>query len=237
MPRCAFLLVNTRTPEYERTLALRSRVSEPVMAHMKIVVDRRKTPRQARSRALVDAILDATARVLVEDGFARTTTNRVAERAGVSIGSVYQYFPSREALVAAVARRHSEQLKDALHAVLADKPVNLETEIRAMLDAVIEAHQVSPELTAVLSGEVPKLGALDWKADSTRRGIDLASLLIARHAAELRSGLDRDMAAIVCATCVEGVMSAAARVSPERIVDGSIAQELCSLLLGYLGKR
>jgi AcrR family transcriptional regulator len=204
------------------------------MDHSQVVADARKMPKQARSRALVEAILDATARILVEDGFARTTTNRVAERAGVSIGSLYQYFPSREALVAAVARRHSERLKATLQASLADGSANLQAAIERLLEAIIRAHQVAPELTAVLSGEVPRLGALDWKAGSTRRGIALARLLIDRHADEVRPGLDQDAAAFICSTCVEGVMNAAARQAPTRIVDGTIAQELLALLLGYL---
>lgn len=207
------------------------------MAHAQVVVDKRKTPRQARSRALVEVILDTTARVLVADGFARTTTNRVADRAGVSIGSLYQYFPSREALVAAVARRHSERLKAALAAVLADSPPTLEAGIRAMLAAVISAHRLSPELTAVLNNEVPRLGPLDWKAESTQRGIDLARQLFERHAGELRPDLDRATAAFMCSTCVEGVMNAAARMAPGHIVDGSIADELAAMLRGYLTGR
>ena len=59
----------------------------------------RKLPRQDRSRATVDAILEAAARVLVKEGFERTTTNRVAEAAGVSVGSLYQYFPNKEAIL------------------------------------------------------------------------------------------------------------------------------------------
>lgn len=204
------------------------------MVVVQAVVDARKMPRQARSRALVEAILDATARILVEDGFTRTTTNRVAERAGVSIGSLYQYFPSREALVAAVARRHSEQLKTMLEASLADGSSDLRTAIEAMLEAILRAHRVSPELTAVLNGEVPRLGPLDWKAETTQRGVALARLLLDRHAGELRPDLDRDVAAFLCTTCVEGAMNAAARQAPERIADGSIVRELSTLLLGYL---
>ena len=66
----------------------------------------RKEPRQARSRATVEAIVDAGARVLAEDGWAAFTTNRVAERAGASIGSLYQYFPDKLSLVEAIRRRH-----------------------------------------------------------------------------------------------------------------------------------
>ena len=65
----------------------------------------RKTPVQARSQATVDTILDAAARVLVRDGYGAFTTNRVAARAGVSVGSLYQYFPNKEALLAKLKAR------------------------------------------------------------------------------------------------------------------------------------
>ena len=70
----------------------------------------RKKPRQDRSVATVDAILDATARVLTTTGYDRASTNRVAMAAGVSVGSLYQYFPSKEALVLALIERHSSQM-------------------------------------------------------------------------------------------------------------------------------
>jgi len=60
----------------------------------------RKTPRQDRSRATFEALLDATADILVRHGYAKLTTNRIADRAGVNIASLYQYFPGKEAIVA-----------------------------------------------------------------------------------------------------------------------------------------
>lgn len=204
------------------------------MANPQVVVAARKTPRQERSRALVEAILEATVRVLLEDGAERTTTVRVAERAGVSVGSLYQYFPSREALLAAVAQRHTEQLKATLASILDAGSTDLRTALASMIDAVIRAHQLSPALTAALGGELPRFGPLDWKTASAQRGRELAVRLFARHADELKPGLDVEAAALVCTTCVESVMNTAATRSPGRIVDGSIAHELLGLLLGYL---
>ena len=60
----------------------------------------RKTASQKRSRFTVEALLDATARILMKEGFDRASTNEIAATAGVSVGSLYQYFPSKEALVA-----------------------------------------------------------------------------------------------------------------------------------------
>src|SRR5262245_18451911 len=70
----------------------------------------RKVPRQERARATIDALLTATARILVKEGFDRASTNRIAEEAGVSVGSLYQYFPGKEALVAALIERHIDEM-------------------------------------------------------------------------------------------------------------------------------
>ena len=71
----------------------------------------RKRPRQARSQATFDAILEATARLLRERGFAAITTNRIAEKAGVSVGTLYEFFPNRDAILAELCRRRLEHLE------------------------------------------------------------------------------------------------------------------------------
>ena len=77
-------------------------------------VQPRKKPAQARSRATVEAILEAATRILRDQGLAGLTTNRVAERAGVSVGSLYQYFPGKEALLAALIEREASADLEAL---------------------------------------------------------------------------------------------------------------------------
>src|SRR5260221_6509172 len=78
----------------------------------------RKQPRQGRSQATVEAILTATSRILVKEGFDRASTNRIAEQAGVSIGSLYQYFPSKEALVVALMQRHIDEISKLIGAAV-----------------------------------------------------------------------------------------------------------------------
>src|SRR5690349_12023978 len=73
-------------------------------------LEARKLPEQARSRETVDAILAATAKLCVRDGVEKTSTNRIAETAGVSIGSLYQYFSSKEAVLAALLDRHEARM-------------------------------------------------------------------------------------------------------------------------------
>src|SRR5260221_954827 len=102
----------------ERSLALATRKREARVMARRPHTSPRKEASQDRSRATVDALLAATARVLVRDGYDRASTNKVAEAAGVSIGSLYQYFPSKEALVAAVIERHTRGMMDLVRTSL-----------------------------------------------------------------------------------------------------------------------
>lgn len=76
----------------------------------------RKQPRQQRSQQLVDSLVEAAGRVVAEDGLAALTTVRVADRAGVSVGSLYQYFENKEALLAALVMRMNRELRQAVDA-------------------------------------------------------------------------------------------------------------------------
>ncbi len=114
----------------------------------------RKLPRQHRSRALVNAVIEAAAQLLVRGGRDAVTTNGVAVRAGVSIGSLYQYFPNREAILVAVARDHLKRV----HSHVADIDVRsvdclagLTTRLVARL---FEAHRISPALHLALAREI-----------------------------------------------------------------------------------
>jgi AcrR family transcriptional regulator len=119
---------------------------------------RRRTPRQERARATVEHLLEATARVLVSRGWARTTTNHVAARAGVSVGTLYEYFPSKDALVAALVDRHLAAAEARLAALVAELAVakpTLEGLVRAIVAAMLDLHAASPRLHRVLFEEVP----------------------------------------------------------------------------------
>src|ERR1700727_2943511 len=112
--------------------------------------DRRLTPRkaakQARAQATVDAIVEAAAQVFASLGYASATTNRIAERAGVSIGSLYQYFPNNDAILVALARRH---LADGM-AVLGPELQRLDDGeawdevLPDVVDAMVAMHAVAP---------------------------------------------------------------------------------------------
>ena len=118
----------------------------------------RKQPRQARSRALVEAILDATERVLAQEGSEATTTTRVAEVAGVSVGSLYQYFPSRDALLAAVIERRVERDEQEFLAHLGTLgDASLATVLRAGARWLVEVYRREPELYRTMVEEMERV--------------------------------------------------------------------------------
>ena len=104
------------------------------MASQVVDANPRKLPRQARSKATVDAVITAAAQILIEHGYEGATTARVAERAGVSVGSLYQYFPNKEALIAVLIERHADEIVGIMQRALSDPAnITLEDGLRAII--------------------------------------------------------------------------------------------------------
>src|SRR5206468_9736341 len=118
----------------------------------------RKLPRQERSHATVEALLQATTDILVRQGVGRLTTNRIAERAGVNIASLYQYFPSKHAIIAELRRRHGAEQRAAVRSALIEhRGDDLETTLRALVSMGVAAHAGNPELQRVFAEDLPQL--------------------------------------------------------------------------------
>lgn len=102
----------------------------------------------------MEAILEAAARILDRQGWGRFTTNAVAEVAGVSIGSLYQYFPNKLALVEAILRRHFDEVRSALRC--SDEPTSRMERIERLVSGMITAHSTHPALHRVLLEDIPR---------------------------------------------------------------------------------
>jgi AcrR family transcriptional regulator len=197
----------------------------------------RKSASQKRSRLTVDTLLQATARVLVKDGYDRASTNRIAHVAGVSIGSLYQYFPSKEALVAAVIDRQTQEVmrlaRDALIKV-AMQPV--EEAIRQLVKLGIDTHRVNPKLHRVLTEQVPRVGRLDNVQAIDRHVHALVRAYLDAHRDEIQV-VDVELAAFVCVTTVEALTHAAVIYRPDVLSDEKaniFIDEVTRLVLRYL---
>ena len=109
---------------------------------------------------MVETILEATARVFVAHGYARATTNRIAAAAGISVGSLYQYFPSKDAIAVELLRRYRETLLGLVHGHLARvEDTTLESVVRALFGAVLRAEGIDPALHRVLIEQVLRTSA------------------------------------------------------------------------------
>jgi AcrR family transcriptional regulator len=165
----------------------------------------RKHASQARSRATVDALVEATARILVAEGFDKASTNRIAEVAGVSVGSLYQYFPGKEALVVAVAQRHHRAVMDVVGSVLEEiQPLAVKDAVRRLVEVAVQAHRIDPDLHRVLAEQIPRVGALKEIDMAISEAHAAVRVYLENHRHEL-CVTDIPRAAFVCATSIEAL--------------------------------
>ena len=195
----------------------------------------RKRPRQSRSRATVDTMLEATARVLVKRGFDGLTTNLVAQTAGVSVGTLYQYFPNKAALVGALIEKHVEDMSALCLAELtrvAREPLGVA--IRSVIEALIRAHAVEPELHRVLTEQVPRVGRMAKLRDIDALVHRMVAGLLATRKAELAIQ-DPELTAFILVSAIEAITRRATLFSPELLRDPRLVDEACMMVRRYLG--
>ncbi|MDN4989043.1 TetR/AcrR family transcriptional regulator [Bradyrhizobium sp. WYCCWR 13022] len=196
----------------------------------------RKNASQERSRATVDALIEATARILVREGFEKTSTNRIAEVAGVSVGSLYQYFPSKEALVAAVIDRHHEEIMGIVRTTLCEvMDMPIEKAVRRLVTVAIDAHRINPELHRVLAEQIPRAGKLDVEAFNREVHTLVRAYLDSRRK-EMRK-IDLDIAAFVCVSAIEAiahntVLNQAAMLAEKTV--RTLVDETTRMVVGFL---
>lgn len=196
----------------------------------------RKSPRQARSKALVAAILDATAQVLVERGYAGSSTNLIASRAGVSIGSVYQYFPNKDSLIAALRERHATDLYDTLDAVLTRRnPQSLEEKLSAIVHGWMLAHQLEPDLHRVVEQEFPFFErAHQDQIPIYRTIVERVRQLLEEHREQLLPD-NLDLATWMVLQTIESLIHAATTTTPLPVHQpAAIEQQIVDMLTRYL---
>lgn len=189
-----------------------------------------RTPVQARSKATVEAILGGTGRVLASRGYQLTTTNHIAEAAGVSIGSLYQYFEDKDAVVTAFAERFAQETlvftRDHV-----DATDGASSPVAAWLDAMSIYACERASLLRVLFHEVPHL----WSLPGFRDAISGAQMVIEGlgGSAPAQDGRDHDRAVVILRSTMAVIIEVAA--DPElRERRASIIAELALMVDSYL---
>jgi len=193
----------------------------------------RKVPVQARSTASVDAILEATVQVLLSVGKERLTTTRVAERAGVSVGTLYQYFPNKSALLQAALRRHLDEVTEAVERVCREEEGNTLAQMAtALITTFLKAKMRNVKTSVALysvSSDVD--GAKVAQQMGVRSNKAIAGMLVSSA-----ERLTRNPQAM--ASMLQGAMVGVSRRllesgAPERKID-SLRQELIFFVCAYM---
>jgi len=181
--------------------------------------------------------VEATARILISDGFDKASTNRIAELAGVSVGSLYQYFPSKEALVVAVIERHHRDIMRVVEDALAGiDAMPVADAVRRLVAVAIEAHRADPELHRVVTEQVPRSGRLD-QVDAVNRQAHARFRAYLEGRREELGVADVALAAFVCATAIEAVSHNAVLHHAEAQsgeAAAALVDETTRLIVGYL---
>lgn len=196
----------------------------------------RKRPSQARSKATVEAILVAAAQVFRRQGYAGATTDRIAERAGVSVGSLYQYFPNKDAILVALTERHVDAgfalVRELLAETLSDVPP-LEPLLRRFVVAMITLHEREPELHRVLFEEAPLPASLrrQLRERENELATEVAALLEVHPEVRMR---DPRLTAYVLVQSVDALIHNFVLHPPEGIDAESLTGETVRMLYLHL---
>lgn len=190
---------------------------------------KRRNPKQARAQATVDAILEAALQILERDGETRLTTNLIAERAGVSIGTLYQYFEDREAILAAMGQRQAEATRERITQIILAAPET--SSVRAIVQALMTGITGSPATRVALSdalfrtrGEAVLSEQHEMFFDSLSGRLQFAFEMSRESAFVLTH-------AVVC-------LLRAAAAEPELDLEpGALEDELVLLLESYIGAK
>jgi AcrR family transcriptional regulator len=165
----------------------------------------RKMPRQERARVTVERILDAAAHIFHEQGYAGTTTNEIADEAEVSVGSLYQYFPNKDAILVALTRQHIESTTAGLVSlVLALSPDDgIRETLRTVVDFLVEQHELD-DLHLLVMHTAPRTHEINVELEGAKKQlVDMTSHFLTAQVSDDRERLL--VAQMVVATIDGGV--------------------------------
>lgn len=202
------------------------------MSEAKSLYSMRKLPSQARSLATVSAILSSATRVLLERGYDKASTNIIAEVAGVSIGSLYEYFPGKEAIYAEVRRREDGRLYDLIMGQ--PQPKTIKDLLRQHVAVYLEFVRSNLELHAALISDVPQFAVSQQELPFYKSYIPWATEFLLDHIDELRFFDDVSQVTEFLNRVSRSTIDNYVLYTPERLTDSLIEQYLIELLERFL---
>lgn len=211
-----------------------------------ILPEPRKRPKQKRARNAVAAIEQACLKILEKEGPRNLTTSRIADVAGIAIGSLYQYFPNKEAIVAAVytAKLASDTEGVVLRTRWIEKAANrsLENTLRAVIQTEVDLHRGLSRLHEGFYGRYHR--SFDLLTEVNKRAVahgqppfdEWFLTLLERHRARLRV-VDLSLASFLATRAMEGALCFAVEERPDLLEREAFQEELLALLLRFLEVR
>jgi AcrR family transcriptional regulator len=200
-------------------------------------IEPRKQPVQGRSTATVEALYQASIQVLLELGYRKLTTTRVAERAGVSVGSLYQYFPNREALIAAVIARHLESVLAVVERqARALRGRRLSEIVCGLVDAVVAAKAASLDISRALQEPLAEMrGAQCVHATTLKMAQPLAEVLRSCRDARFKDAEKLAVLTVVaCSALLQMALTDAGPTGDGALDMESLRAHMRAMVLGYL---
>lgn len=205
----------------------------PSRSRKKPRVTIRRNPQRANGRETVATIFEAAARILQSEGRAGLNTNRIAERAGISIGALYGYFPNKQAIVLAMARRELDQMRDRVLAALASDPALEPDPVRRAVRALIAAYTARGRVRRIL---MEALFAQGGSEEMARPVSEVADALLNERAKIFPGGAAPSAIGLYVLTrAVDSVIRTAAYENVAFLRERAFEDELVRLVYGYLG--
>jgi AcrR family transcriptional regulator len=194
----------------------------------------RRLPTQGRSKVTVEAIVEAAIAVLKKYGLAKTTTNRIAEKAGVSVGTLYQYFPSKEAITSAIIDKHIEGIANLFRPrILEGVGRPFDESIPSLVQLLIELHAVDPNLHRILDEQVPYLGKLDRRHQASLAFQQIIANDYRSRPEQVRVR-DPELAAFMIVNLADHIVHQAVNYHPEYLENGRLKEGLSDLIRRYV---
>lgn len=201
------------------------------MAKAKLPAKPRKMPSQERSRATVDAIMQASTYILNEVGWDGLNTNAIAERAGVNIASLYQFFPNKQAVIAELQRRHATSIHEDLQHAL--QSMNEQPTLRAALTVIVEMvvkeHRSAPEVHKAISEELPvsQRSCQDSEGELFKQALNTLQPF-------MKNVPDPKLAMYMVGISIHAIVHQVTNQKPELLNHSSLVDELVTLVERFL---